>query len=85
MNQRKSNSDALQPTGKGTMSRRSFVGAATAATLLGGAGGSGLGAQTPEHVTASGATLFSRFITLPPGSIAPEGWLLRYAQINADG
>jgi len=67
------------------MSRRRFVGAATAATLLGGAGGSGLGAQTPEHATASGATLFSRFITLPPGSIAPEGWLLRYAQINADG
>jgi DUF1680 family protein len=67
------------------MSRRSFVGAAAAATLLGGAGGSGMGAQAPESTTASGATLFSRFTTLPAKSIAPEGWLLRYAQINADG
>ena len=29
--------------------------------------------------------MFSRFSTLPAKSIAPEGWLLRYAQINANG
>ena len=73
MNQRKPNSGPLRPAEKRTMSRRSFVAAATATTLLGGVGGRGLGAQSPEHATTGGAILYSHFITLPPGSIAPEG------------
>jgi hypothetical protein len=85
MNQHNPNSGAAKLKGTRTMSRRRFVGAATAATLLSGVKGDAPGAQTPQSTTASGATLFSRFTTLPPNSIAPAGWLLRYAQINADG
>jgi DUF1680 family protein len=62
------------------------VGAATAAALLGGASGLSLGSpEMGEATNASGVKLFSRFTRLPGRSIAPDGWLLRYAQINANG
>jgi len=85
MSQHKLKAGAARGGEKTTMSRRRFVGVATAATLLGGAGSPGKGAPTPPHPTASVATLFSQFTTLPTKSIVPGGWLLRYAQINADG
>jgi len=81
MNQRKLDKDGGEK--KRTMSRRRFVGAAAA--VLGGAGVGGLGAQTSEPASAGGVELFSQFTRLPAKSITPGGWLLRYAQINADG
>ncbi len=87
MNQDRTNSDDRSAK-RMTISRRTFVGVATAATLLSGTSRTGMGAHTaptPEHATPSGAKLFSRFSTLPAKSIAPEGWLLRYAEINANG
>jgi hypothetical protein len=82
------NSDAAQGGKRGTITRRAFVGVATAATLLGRPGAHGMGAQTaqtPEHTSANGTRLFSQFNTLPAKSIAPDGWLRRYAEINANG
>ena len=86
MNQRKLDTDAGHDGKTGTISRRRFVGAATAAALLGGASARSLGSpETAEAATASGVKLFSQFTRLPGKSIAPDGWLLRYAQINAEG
>ena len=86
MNQRKLDTDAGHDGKTRTITRRRFVGAATAAALLGGASARSLGSpETAEAATASGVKLFSQFTRLPGKSIAPDGWLLRYAQINAEG
>ncbi len=67
MNQRRPNSDERKAR-RATMSRRTFVGVATAATLLSGSSSGAMvapTAPTPQHSAANGATLFSRFSTLP--------------------
>ena len=81
----KENSETVYEQGKRTLSRRRFVGAAAAATLLSRAGIPSMDSQVPKSTTAAGATMYSRLTTLPPGSISPQGWLERYAQINANG
>ncbi len=85
MNQRRPNSDERKAR-RATMSRRTFVGVAPAALCSAGRNwsyGRANGADT-QHSAANGATLFSRFSTLPEKHCV-RGWLLRYAQMNANG
>ena len=69
----------------GSMSRRQFVGINSTVALLGAAAASKVSARTPQPATANGVKLFRRFMRLPGRSITPDGWLGRYAQINANG
>ena len=85
MNRPELDTDAAHDGRTKTITRRRFVGAATAAALLSGAGARVLGSpDAGEATTAGGVKLFSRFTRLPGRSIAPDGWLLQYAQINAN-
>ena len=68
------------------MNRRDFIGVGSAATLL---SATELSIQSKAQESEPAAhklpvKAYSRLTRLLPGSIAPEGWLLQYAQINAD-
>ena len=71
------------------MNRRDFMGVGAAASILSTADFSveGKGQETGEQQPSTQETpvkVYSRLSRLSPGSIAPAGWLLKFAQINAD-
>ena len=71
------------------MNRREFMGVSTAATLLGATDTSLRGnpresGESKQTADRNAVKTFSRLALLSPGSIAPSGWLLKFAQINAD-
>src|ERR1039457_2548567 len=71
------------------MNRREFIGVGSSASLL---RATGFAIQGEAKESAEGEPVlhklpvkaYSRFARLPPGSVAPSGWLLQYAQVNAD-
>jgi DUF1680 family protein len=65
-----------------TLSRREFVGVNAAAVLAGLGATTGRGAPA---VSVNGVKMFARYMRLPGTAITPEGWLGRYAEINANG
>src|ERR1019366_8904185 len=74
---------------KQIMNRREFIGVGSSASLLSATGfaipgegkESGEGEQALRQLPVKA---YSHFARLPPGSVVPSGWLLQYAQINAD-